>query len=90
VFDNLVDGALAAHADDRHGAPLLLVMRSDGSALIDARKRAARERAVRAGVPVYDEIPEALLALLHFQRFEQFRRARGGDEADARGHAHNG
>jgi acyl-CoA synthetase (NDP forming) len=86
VFDNLVDGALDAHANDAHHTPVLLVMRSDGSAAIDARKRSARDRATAAGLPVYDEIADALLALRHFQRFERFRHALDAD--DAAGEAH--
>ena len=72
VFDNLVDGMLEARRLDRHATPLALTLRSDGSEAIDARKRPARDRALRAGVPVFDEIANALVALAHFQRFERF------------------
>jgi acyl-CoA synthetase (NDP forming) len=72
VFENLISGMLDARRDDRHGTPIALALRSDGSAGIDARKRAARDRALADGVPVFDEIASALTALLHFQRFERF------------------
>ena len=83
VFDNLVDGMLEAVRGDRHALPLALTLRSDGSEAIDARKRPARDRALAAGVPVFDEIANGLVALAHFQRFERFwhRRIDAGQRA---------
>src|SRR5262249_13502123 len=84
VFDRLVEGMLAARGADARGTPIALTLRSDGSEEIDARKRPARDRALSAGVPVFDEIVNALVALSHFQRFERFwhrrlsRESRGG------------
>lgn len=72
VLDNLVDGAIQAHAGDAGGTPMFMVMRSDGSESIDARKRKARARAQAAGIPVFDEITDAILAIYRFQQFEQF------------------
>jgi acyl-CoA synthetase (NDP forming) len=72
VLENLVAGAIEAHAGDAARTPMLLVLRSDGSAAIDARKREARARAQAAGIPVFDEILPALAALRRFQQFEQF------------------
>jgi acyl-CoA synthetase (NDP forming) len=72
VFDNLVDGAVHAAQEDDHSTPIFLALRSDGSAAVDERKRPARDRALAAGVPVYDEISHAIIALSHFQRFERF------------------
>lgn len=77
VFDRLVDGALEAHRVDDSRAPFALVLRSDGSAEVDACKRAARDRALAARVPVFDEVAPALLAVCHFQRYERFRRDTG-------------
>jgi len=73
VFDNLVDGIVETRTGDHESTPILLALRSDGSVAIDARKRSARERALAAGVPVFDEIASALTALAHFQRHERFR-----------------
>jgi len=73
VLDHLVDGMIQARREDREGTPILLALRSDGSAAIDERKRTARDRALACGVPVFDEIAGALRALAHFQRFERFR-----------------
>ena len=84
VVDNLVDGAIAAHVADAVHTPMFLVLRSDGSAPIDARKREARARAHAAGVPVFDEILDALVALRRFQQFEQFHRRFGAARAGER------
>jgi acyl-CoA synthetase (NDP forming) len=83
VFDNLVDGMLEARRADGHLTPLALTLRSDGSEAVDARKRPARDRALAAGVPVFDEIANALVALAHFQRYERFRRRRVAVEDNA-------
>ncbi len=88
VLDNLVDGAIEARAGDAGRTPMFLVLRSDGSESIDARKRGARVRAQAAGIPVFDEIIDALVAVHRFQQFERFhlgigRDGDGGDVADA-------
>lgn len=72
VLGNLVDGAIEARAGDATRTPMFLVLRSDGSESIDARKREARARAQAAGIPVFDEIIDALVAMRHFQQFERF------------------
>lgn len=76
VFDNLVDGIIETRTADIDATPVLLALRSDGSAAIDERKRSARDHALAAGVPVFDEIASALSALAHFQRYERFRHRR--------------
>jgi len=83
VFENLVDGMLEARRSDGDMTPLALTLRSDGSEPIDARKRPARDRALAAGVPVFDEIANALVALAHFQRYERFRHRRLAAERKA-------
>jgi acyl-CoA synthetase (NDP forming) len=77
VLDNLVSGAIRTHRADAGGTPMLLVLRSDGSEAVDARKRTARASALAARVPVFDEIVDALKALRHFQKFEQFHSTPG-------------
>ena len=71
VFDNLVRSAIDARAmcGDTH---LLLVLRSDGSQLVDDRRRPAVAMAMEAGVPVYREIADALAALAHIRTCETF------------------
>jgi hypothetical protein len=73
VFDNLVDGARKVSSQEEDAVPVLLTLRSDGSAKIDERRREARQRALASGLPVFDEIANALVALSHFQRYERFR-----------------
>src|SRR5262249_13073543 len=51
VLDNLVAGAIAARGTDAARTPMLLVLRSDGSEAVEARKRTARARALAARVP---------------------------------------
>ena len=75
VFDNLVDGMLRTRAA-YPATPIALALRSDGSAGVDARKRAARDRSLAGGVPVFDEIASAVVALGHLQRLEAFWRRR--------------
>jgi acyl-CoA synthetase (NDP forming) len=75
VFDNLVDAMLRTRAG-HPATPMVLALRSDGSAGVDARKREARDRALAGGVPVFDEIASALVALGHLQRVEAFWRRR--------------
>jgi len=71
VFENLVSSATGLPRSDEE-APLFLVLRSDGSAEIDERKRQARSRAIKAGIPVFDEIANAITAIARFQMFERF------------------
>ena len=76
VFENLVQAAIDVRGRNRGGPPIFLALRSDGSAAVDERKRPARDRALAARIPVFDEIPNALVALSHLQRFERFHRRR--------------
>lgn len=85
VFDNLVDGIIETRIADPDATPILLALRSDGSAAIDERKRSARDRALAAGVPVFDEIASALSALTHFQQYERFRHRRSAGSTDTAG-----
>ena len=52
-------------------AHVLLALRSDGSRELDDKKRDYRLKAVAAGVPVFDEIPDmaqALSVVSHLER----------------------
>jgi len=81
VFGNLVAGAIVAHERDAAHTPLMLVLRSDGSEAVDARKREERARALAAGIPVFDELAPALAALRRFQLFEQLAAHRAAGHA---------
>ena len=60
----------AAHCDRTH---FLLVLRSDGRADIDDRKRFCRKVALAHGFPVYDELTNAAGALHALRHHESFR-----------------
>ena len=72
VFDNLVKSAINVK---KRGAAsyILLVLRSDGSELLNERKRQAAVAALEAGIPVYNEIADAINALAFVKQFEMFR-----------------
>lgn len=72
VFGNLVQAAIRSHASHRGRAHFLLVLRSDGDPAIEARKRTARQLALGLGIPVYDEVPPAALALAAISQYERF------------------
>lgn len=62
-IDTLIDCSVEVrnrHAGEAH---FVLVLRSDGSQVLDDRKRVVRRRALAAGIPVYDEMAPAALAL---------------------------
>lgn len=63
LLSNLLDAALRARNAARREVYFLLVLRSDGSETIDAIRREYRNDAIGRGIPVYDEIPQAALAL---------------------------
>jgi len=76
VVGNLMQAAQRVRERFPGQAHFLLVLRSDGSAEADERKRADRARAVREGIPVYDELPAAAATLQAVRRYERFRHAR--------------
>lgn len=76
VLDNLVDAALRVQERHPGKAHFLLVLRSDGEATLEARKREFRARAVALGIPVYDEMSNAGHALAALQAHERFVKSR--------------
>ncbi len=70
-IDNLFQAAVDIGQKYPGQAHFALALRSDGSAEIDDKKRAYRERAVANGIPVFDELPDAadaLAALGHIEK----------------------
>lgn len=61
--------ALTLHSRHTH---FLLVLRSDGSELAERRRREFRGEAVKLGIPVYDEIVNAVNAIAGMAHFENF------------------
>lgn len=70
-IDNLFQAAVDISQKYPGQAHFALALRSDGSAEIDDKKRAYRERALANGIPVFDELPDAadaLAALGHIEK----------------------
>jgi acyl-CoA synthetase (NDP forming) len=77
VLDNLVQAALRVQARHPGRAHFVLVLRSDGDAGLEERRRGFRAKAAALGIPVYDEIADAgraLAALACYERFIQTRK----------------
>ena len=73
--ENLMQAALDVQARYPGQAHFLLALRSDGSPELDASKRAYRQRALAVGIPVYDELANAAVALAAVSRLEERFRA---------------
>jgi acyl-CoA synthetase (NDP forming) len=76
VLDNLVQAALRVQQQHPGKAHFVLVLRSDGEAKLEERKREFRARAVELGIPVYDEMVNAGCALAGLRAHERFVHAR--------------
>lgn len=76
VLDNLMQAAL--RVQDRHPgrAHFVLVLRSDGDPPLEERKRTFRKTANNLGIPVYDEMSNAGVALSALSAHERFLHAR--------------
>jgi acyl-CoA synthetase (NDP forming) len=74
-LENLIQAALRVQSRYPGQAHFLLVLRSDGGEEIDAAKRVYRARALAAGIPVYDELPNAARVLAALGAMETFRAA---------------
>ena len=76
-LDNLMAAAVRVQERFPGQAHFMLVLRSDGEPKIEESKRAYRERAMAANIPVYDELSNAATALRAFRGYERFRARRG-------------
>lgn len=74
---NLMDGADRVEGRYPGKTHFLLVLRSDGRAEMDEKKREAREWALERGYPVFDELTNAVNALSAISKYELFRANRG-------------
>jgi len=72
VLDNLVQAALRVQERHPGRAHFVLVLRSDGDPALEERKRAFRKTAIDLGVPVYDEMANAGVALAALAAHERF------------------
>lgn len=79
MLGNIIRAALRLRQADA-GMHVMLVLRSDGDAETEQRKRDYRLRAMRDGVPVFDELAQAAGSLAAVRTAEAFRaRAHGSD-----------
>jgi acyl-CoA synthetase (NDP forming) len=76
-LDNLITAAVHMQAKYPGQAHFLLVLRSSGDPAVEEGKQRYRERAMSVGIPVYDELSNAAVALSAVSRFEAFRAGRG-------------
>lgn len=76
ILENLIQNALHVRARMEAHVHFALVLRSDGSAEADERKRTDRTQALALGIPVFDEIPEVARALAGVSRYERFLASR--------------
>lgn len=73
MLGNLIAAALKARQNHPGQVHFALVLRSDGEPEVEAEKAACRARALAAGIAVYDELPDAALALAAMQTVERHR-----------------
>ena len=76
IVNNLVDAAVRVQAHYPGTAHFVMVLRSDGSAQTEERKRDYRANMVRKGIPVFDEMADAAGALAAIASVERFRAKR--------------
>ena len=71
IVENMIDAANKARKKFAKKTHFLLVLRSDGRADIDERKRQCRSLALTHGIPVFDELTNAAAALRGLRHHEQ-------------------
>jgi len=74
-LDNLIQAAVQMQQDYPGQAHFLLVLRSSGEPALEESKQKYRARALAVGMPVYDELSNAAVALSAVSRFEALRAA---------------
>lgn len=72
TVEHIVDACIAHGRSARNGTGLVMVLRSDGNPETDAARRLQTERAVAAGIPVFENFAMASHALGALARFEEF------------------
>lgn len=73
ILGNVMDATVAAQARGATDAHVALVLRSDGEPEIERLKGEMRNRALEAGIPVYNELVDAARAIAGFAAFERAR-----------------
>jgi tagatose-1,6-bisphosphate aldolase len=73
MLGNIIQAALRVRETHGTRMHILLVLRSDGDAETEERKREYRARATSNGVPVFDELAQAARGLAALRTAEAFR-----------------
>jgi acyl-CoA synthetase (NDP forming) len=73
LVENLITAAKRLRDETKDVCPILIVLRSDGRADIDARKRLCRTLALESGFPVFDDLANAATGLAALRFHESFR-----------------
>jgi acyl-CoA synthetase (NDP forming) len=73
MLGNIIKAAMRVRETDRTGMHIVVVLRSDGDAETEERKRDYRLRAIESGVPVFDELAQAARGLSALRVVEAFR-----------------
>lgn len=76
VLENLMKAVLRVQIRYPGQAHFMLVLRSDGEPRLEARKRSFRRRALKFGIPVFDELSNAGHALTALRQYECFIHSR--------------
>jgi acyl-CoA synthetase (NDP forming) len=72
-LDNLMQAAVRMQEKYPGQAHFVLVLRSSGAPDVEEGKRRYTQRALEVGIPVFDELSNAAMALAAVKRFELFR-----------------
>lgn len=73
MLGNIIRAVLRVRESDKSGLHVALVLRSDGDAETEERKRDYRMQAVASGVPVFDELAQAARGLATLRTVEAHR-----------------
>ena len=73
MLTDLIEAAVRAKAKCQGRTHLMLALRSNGQPESEQRMREGRLRAMKAGIPVFDEIPNQARAMAAIHAYERFR-----------------
>lgn len=80
ILGNLMQAVIRMKENAENPGHVLLVLRSDGDLVIEEQKQRYRTKAVRLGIPVFDELVDAARALSGMRAVENFRQKRGQND----------
>jgi acyl-CoA synthetase (NDP forming) len=78
MLGNIIRAVMRVRESDKSGLHIALVLRSDGDAETDERKRSYRAQAMASGVPVFDELAQAASGFAALRLVEGHRAKHAG------------